>query len=217
MATKIDAAGNWLADDAAASYLRMLAAGMPAGGVDVFGRTLAEQWAVYRAYLKGGPLAAYPRATAPHVRGQAIDLHTTTAGKYAPSAAHLWLTEGGDGSSKPKAGEKLRAHEYGWFRTVPSERWHFAYDPARDKHMPGAVTYPATIRKGAKGETVRRLQAALRSAGYRGDLINRVLVGVDGVFGSATERAVKRWQKAHKLTVDGVVGPATWASLGITL
>ena len=44
----------------------------------------------------------------------------------------MWLSKGGDGSSKPKPGEKLRAHEYGWFRTVPSERWHYAYNPARD-------------------------------------------------------------------------------------
>ena len=122
------------------------------------------------------------------------------------------MTEGGNGA-KRVAGESIRANDYGFYRTVPSERWHFAYDPARDQHMPGKTSYPATIRKGAKGETVRRMQAALRSAGYRGDLLNRVPVGVDGVFGSATERAVKRWQKAHRLTADGVVGPATWRSL----
>lgn len=197
MTTKIDAAGNWLADDAAASYLRMLAAGMPAGGVDVFGRTLAEQWAVYRAYLKGGPLAAYPRATAPHVRGQAIDLHTTTAGKYAPSAAHVWLTEGGDGSSKPKSGEKLRAHEYGWYRTVPSERWHFAYDPARDKHR------PVVLKLGSTGAVVNLVQL-------------RLGVTPTGFYGTKTRAAVKAWQKAHKLTADGVAGPKTLASLGIT-
>lgn len=131
---KIDAAGHWLRADAAASYLRMRAAGMPAGGIDVFGRTLADQKVLYERYLKGqGPLAARPSKTAPHVMGVAMDAHTTTAGKYAPSAAHKWLTAGGDGGSKPKAGERLRAHDYGWRRTVPSERWHFGYDRARDK------------------------------------------------------------------------------------
>ena len=212
---KVDAAGHWMRADAAASYLRMLADGMPAGGIDVFGRTLAQQADLYARAHERGVTTAPPTPNAPHVRGVAFDSHTTTGGRYTPSPAHLWLTEGGNGA-KRVAGESIRAHEYGWFRTVPSERWHFAYDPARDKHMPGAVTYPAAIRKGAKGETVRRLQAALRSAGYRGDLLNRVLVGVDGAFGSATERAVKRWQKAHKLTVDGIVGAKTWASLGIT-
>ena len=129
----VDAAGHVLRADAAASYLRMIAAGMPAGGVDVFTRTVAEQAALYVRYLAGkGPIAARPVATAPHIDGRAIDLHTTTAGKYDPSPAHLWLTAGGDGSSKPKAGEKLRAHTYGWRRTVPSERWHFEYDRAAD-------------------------------------------------------------------------------------
>ena len=81
---------------------------------------------------------------------------------------------------------------------------------------PAAPTYPATIRKGATGATVTRLQTALRAADYRGDLLNRVRLAVDGSFGPATVRAVKRWQKAHGLPADGIVGAKTWASLGIT-
>ena len=38
---------------------------------------------------------------------------------------------------------------------------------------------------------------------------------VDGEFGAETEDAVKRLQARHGLTLDGVVGPATWAALGI--
>lgn len=129
----VDTAGHTLRADAAASYLRMLAAGMPAGGVDVFMRTLAQQQALYDAYRAGrGPIAAKPSAGAPHIDGRAMDLQTTRNGVYAPSAAHRWLTAGGDGASKPKTGEKLRAHDYGWRRTVPSERWHFEYDRATD-------------------------------------------------------------------------------------
>ena len=129
----INARGHQLRADAAASYLRMLAAGLPAGGVDVFRRTMAQQQALYDAYRAGrGPIAAKPSPTAPHIDGRAMDLQTTRGGVYTPSAAHRWLTAGGDGSSKPKAGEKLRAHEYGWRRSVPSERWHFEYDRARD-------------------------------------------------------------------------------------
>jgi peptidoglycan hydrolase-like protein with peptidoglycan-binding domain len=36
---------------------------------------------------------------------------------------------------------------------------------------------------------------------------------VDGIFGPATEHAVKEFQGGAGLTVDGIVGPATWHAL----
>lgn len=59
-----------------------------------------------------------------------------------------------------------------------------------------------------RGGDVRKLQEALRHAGYP--------VEVDGVFGQETHRAVMAFQKATgKLKVDGIVGPATRAALGL--
>lgn len=68
-----------------------------------------------------------------------------------------------------------------------------------------AVT-SATLRRGAMGDDVRRLQ----------QLLGRVPVyhlPVDGVFGPRTETAVKAFQSTRGLAVDGIVGPQTWGAL----
>lgn len=64
-----------------------------------------------------------------------------------------------------------------------------------------------TLRIGDRGESVRRLQERLKSLGFYGG-------PVDGIFGAQTESAVKQAQTENNLTVDGIVGPATWGALG---
>ena len=124
--TKINAAGQWLRADAAASYLRMIAAGMPTGGVAAAGRTWAQQAVLYALYRAGrGNLAAKP-GTSLHESGIALDMTRGTP-------AQRWMTVGGDPWKVTPTGS-IRANEYGWSRTVPSEPWHFSYDPAKDKH-----------------------------------------------------------------------------------
>ena len=63
------------------------------------------------------------------------------------------------------------------------------------------------IGKGCRGEDVKWLQFELCEAGYTKE-INKA-GGIDGVFGSATLRCVKEFQKSCKIPVDGVVGPVT--------
>jgi peptidoglycan hydrolase-like protein with peptidoglycan-binding domain len=58
-----------------------------------------------------------------------------------------------------------------------------------------------TIRPGYKGEDVMALQGMLRAMGAR--------VAVDGVYGPATQAAVKAFQRANGLKVDGVIGSRT--------
>lgn len=69
-------------------------------------------------------------------------------------------------------------------------------------------TIYATIRKGSKGSLVKELQTDLKTLGYD---IGKY--GVDGDFGSATENAVKAFQKAHGLKQDGIVGEKTWGAI----
>jgi len=64
----------------------------------------------------------------------------------------------------------------------------------------------STISLGASGEAVKRLERALRRTPDLG-------LVVDGVFGAQVEEAVKQFQQGAGLTMDGIVGPATWAAL----
>ena len=64
----------------------------------------------------------------------------------------------------------------------------------------GQVSY------GSKGSDVTELQKLLKNNGYS-DL------AVDGIFGSQTQDAVKKYQQANGLAVDGIVGNNTWAAL----
>jgi peptidoglycan hydrolase-like protein with peptidoglycan-binding domain len=68
----------------------------------------------------------------------------------------------------------------------------------------------AQIKQGASGALVKDLQTRLIQAGY-----SVGASGVDGSFGPATNSAVRAFQKAKGLTVDGIVGPNTWTALGV--
>ena len=61
------------------------------------------------------------------------------------------------------------------------------------------------LRQGASGQDVEYLQTLLCDTG--------AAFTVDGKFGPATTQAVKAFQKAQGLTVDGIVGAKTWAAL----
>lgn len=63
-----------------------------------------------------------------------------------------------------------------------------------------------TLRRGDRNEYVRAWQTFLNLNGYS-------CGSNDAIFGPKTEKAVKAWQKVHHLTIDGIIGPQTWASL----
>ena len=64
------------------------------------------------------------------------------------------------------------------------------------------------LYKGTTGETVKYAQNKLISKGY-----SVGSYGADGIFGSATEQAVRNFQADNGLSVDGMIGPATWGKL----
>ena len=64
-----------------------------------------------------------------------------------------------------------------------------------------------TYERGDSGATVREIQTLLRDWGYYSG-------SVDGIYGSATEEAVRYFQETNGLDVDGRAGPATLAAGG---
>ena len=79
------------------------------------------------------------------------------------------------------------------------------------------VTYPygkasdttGNITNGAKGTGVKAIQDALNQLGYTDE--NNKKLDVDGIFGAHTNAAVRKFQKAMSITVDGIVGNNTRA------
>ena len=70
-------------------------------------------------------------------------------------------------------------------------------------------SYPGTpLRLGSTGDAVRTIQTQLNAIANNYPAINKQ--AIDGVFGTSTEAAVKKFQEIFKLTADGVVGLATW-------
>jgi hypothetical protein len=65
---------------------------------------------------------------------------------------------------------------------------------------PASALAARVLKKGAHGPRVAEVQRQLG-------------IPADGIFGSGTKAAVKRFQAAHGLSADGVVGPATFAAL----
>lgn len=68
----------------------------------------------------------------------------------------------------------------------------------------------STLSKmGSRGDEVRRIQQKLKSMGY-------YTGSVDGIYGTQTQSAVRKFQRDNGLTVDGIAGPKTLSYLGIS-
>jgi peptidoglycan hydrolase-like protein with peptidoglycan-binding domain len=71
--------------------------------------------------------------------------------------------------------------------------------------MAGSISPWPLVRQGDHEHPVRTLQYLLRARGHS--------VVVDGMFGPATDAAVRAFQREKHLGVDGIVGPDTWSAL----
>ena len=131
------------------------------------------------------------------------------------SAIHSVTVDGVFGSGTAAA---VRAFQRKYGLTVDGvvgrTTWTEVYDQFRsiqsDNGTPNA--YPGTaLRQGSSGQNVRLVQFWLKIARTVYSSLNNVTV--DGVFGSSTAAAVRRFQTYFGLTSDGVVGRTTWNKL----
>jgi peptidoglycan hydrolase-like protein with peptidoglycan-binding domain len=71
--------------------------------------------------------------------------------------------------------------------------------------MSGTLSPWPVVQNGNQGHPIRALQFLLRAHGHN--------LAVDGMFGPATEAAVKAFQTGKGMTADGIVTPQTWSAL----
>jgi hypothetical protein len=101
-----------------------------------------------------------------------------------------------------QSGSQWGPHHSVWGEETVAQYMAYRF---KDVEMPLGDRY---LRQGNTGGDVRDLQQLLLSLGY--DLGPD---GADGDFGPVTDRAVRAFQRAHSLEVDGIVGPLTLAAL----
>lgn len=74
-------------------------------------------------------------------------------------------------------------------------------------------SYPGTpLRRGTSGPSVVVIQVELNRISQNYPAIPKISP-VDGIFGAQTENAVRKFQEIFNLSVDGIVGQATWYAL----
>lgn len=87
-----------------------------------------------------------------------------------------------------------------------------AYDDTQEVEtpdIPPVVPFPGTVlRLGSQGQDVRSVQYYMNRIFLGSSTIAQITI--DGIYGPATEEAVRTFQREQNLTPDGVVGKETW-------
>ncbi len=88
--------------------------------------------------------------------------------------------------------------------STSSTSYYYCGGHSAHQHHNGACPYAAYTNQ----STVKSVQRALNQCGYNCGT-------ADGVYGTKTKKAIKRFQRANNLTVDGVIGKKTLKALGL--
>lgn len=168
-------------------------------GMKLKGGGCTSQWGYNVNWLKKGDIKDMPNVV--------CCVFQYYKGKYQHTGLHI-----GDGkiihcSNGVQWGD---ISEKGWTHyAIPAglytaEEIKMAGRPETDK----TENSPPTLRKGSRGDDVKKLQETLNALGYDCGT-------ADGIFGEKTEIAVRSFQQANGLAVDGIAGKNTMALLYI--
>jgi hypothetical protein len=144
------------------------------------------------------------RFTSNHAWGIAVDLRIDGV-----------LNMPGNGLALPALLELapiFHRHEWYWGAEFPHEdSMHFevSLEKMQAWNQQGRFQRDPILQHGHVGTKVRELQNLLNQS----HVMAPTVLAVDGDFGDRTLEAVTKFQAAHNLEVDGVVGVKTWAAL----
>ena len=166
-------------------------------GMKLKGGGCTSQWGYNVNWLKKGDIKDMPNVV--------CCVFQYYKGKYQHTGLHI-----GDGkiihcSNGVQWGD---ISEKGWTHyAIPAglytaEEIKMAGKPDTNK----AENVPPTLRKGRRGDDVKKLQETLNAMGYDCGT-------ADGIFGAKTEIAVRSFQQANGLAADGIAGKNTLALL----
>lgn len=95
--------------------------------------------------------------------------------------------------------------KHGWIFVRP-------YSSGLERHHLNLTKAPRFFRPLKKGMRALRVRKAKRRLKFLGFFTGPI----DRKFGGGLDRAVREFQRRHRMTVDGVIGPATWRQLEVT-
>ena len=124
------------------------------------------------------------------------------AGDVLCSEKHVALYVGNGKVVQAANSDDNKRNSTKWNNSIRISTWN---GWTRAYRFNGTVNYDAPIRHGEVGARVRHLQLFLAWYGIK--------IIADGIFGDATLKAVKQFQKEQKLTADGIVGKLTIAKM----
>lgn len=165
--------------------------------------TVAEEYCAYLCKLYGWTADNITSHAEAHKKGYASNHGDPVS----------WMKHFGDSMDKFRERVQARLDGTETPMTAPvakpkEENTQKPATPEKAENKAESVVYDMkTLRVGSEGTQVKVLQWLLN---HTTDYTSGV---VDGIFGTKTLAAVRQFQKANGLTVDGIVGKNTWKKL----